>query len=582
MLFRIMKKIHLIVFTAFPFFFFAQSIKGLHIPDSLKNKSYQYIEEAYNKVFQVDNDKAELFANYILLKGKKENNKDIIFDGYYNIARVKNLKNENGHPYADSLIAASKNVKNYDYPAKSHIIKGILFNNEGRYKEALDEYTIAINHNRTENKEQFFYINKLIAILKTATEEYEEALPLFLKYYEYENDKVKAGNADAKNYIASIFSLANIYTKCKDYKKSTEFADLGLVECKKYNNYSNYSYLLMIKGISLFYLKDLPASYKILQEVEKGLVNNKDYTNLGVLYYYLGKIKHAAHSENEAIEFFKKADSISFMFKTFEPVKRDGYEFLIDYYKKKGDLKNQLKYINNLIYSDSVITINRKNLSKEILKKYDTPLLMKEKVSVIEKLNNQKTWLIAALLFISLLFIFIIRKNRKKIKEYEKQAKVLSEKPLMASVPQKETKIESIAPVIHAETASERKEKAPKSDLSTHPKFKILIEKIEQFEKSKSFLTKNITLDSLSKDFDTNRDYLSKLVNEVKGKNFSQYLNELRINYIVEELKSNEKIRKHTIAAIADDIGYNNAESFTNAFKKITGTLPSYYIKALH
>lgn len=582
MLFRIMKKIHLIVFTAFPFFFFAQSIKGLHIPDSLKNKSYQYIEEAYNKVFQVDNDKAELFANYILLKGKKENNKDIIFDGYYNIARVKNLKNENGHPYADSLIAASKNVKNYDYPAKSHIIKGILFNNEGRYKEALDEYTIAINHNRTENKEQFFYINKLIAILKTATEEYEEALPLFLKYYEYENDKVKAGSADAKNYIASIFSLANIYTKCKDYKKSTEFADLGLVECKKYNNYSNYSYLLMIKGISLFYLKDLPASYKILQEVEKGLVNNKDYTNLGVLYYYLGKIKHAAHSENEAIEFFKKADSISFMFKTFEPVKRDGYEFLIDYYKKKGDLKNQLKYINNLIYSDSVITINRKNLSKEILKKYDTPLLMKEKVSVIEKLNNQKTWLIAALLFISLLFIFIIRKNRKKIKEYEKQAKVLSEKPLMASVPQKETKIESIAPVIPAETVSERKEKAPKSDLSTHPKFKILIEKIEQFEKSKSFLTKNITLDSLSKDFDTNRDYLSKLVNEVKGKNFSQYLNELRINYIVEELKSNEKIRKHTIAAIADDIGYNNAESFTNAFKKITGTLPSYYIKALH
>ena len=152
----------------------------------------------------------------------------------------------------------------------------------------------------------------------------------------------------------------------------------------------------------------------------------------------------------------------------------------------------------------------------------------------------------------------------------------------MASVPQKETKIESIAPVIPAETASERKEKAPKSDLSTHPKFKILIEKIEQFEKSKSFLTKNITLDSLSKDFDTNRDYLSKLVNEVKGKNFSQYLNELRINYIVEELKSNEKIRKHTIAAIADDIGYNNAESFTNAFKKITGTLPSYYIKALH
>jgi len=576
-----MKKFHLIILTVFPFFFFSQSIKGLHIPDSLKNKSYKYIDDAYNKVFQIDNDKAELLANYILLKGKKENNKDIVFDGYYNIARVKNLKNENGHPFADSLISASKNVNNYDYPAKSHILKGILFNNEGKYKEALDEYTIAINYNRAENKEQFFYINKLIAILKTATEEYQEALPLFLKYYEYEKDKTRTNNVDAKNYIASIFSLANIYTKCKDYKKGIEFADLGLAECKKYNNYSNYSYLLMIKGISLFYVKDYPPSYKILLEVEKGLINNKDYTNLGVLYYYLGKIKHATRSENQAIEFFKKADSISFTFKSFEPIKRDGYEILIDYYKKKGDLKNQLKYIDNLIHSDSIIAVNRKNLSKEILKKYDTPLLMKEKVGVIEKLNHQNAWLIASLMFITLVFILVIRKNRKKIKEYEKQAKVLSEKPLATPLPEEEKKNET--PITdNPSTIIERKEKAPKSDLSSNPKFKILIDKIEQFEKTNSFLNKNITLDSLAKEFDTNRDYLSKLVNELKGKNFSQYLNELRINYIVEELKSNEKIRKHTIAAIADDIGYNNAESFTNAFKKITGTLPSYYIKALN
>ncbi|KAB1229766.1 helix-turn-helix domain-containing protein [Chryseobacterium viscerum] len=574
-----MKKIHLIVFTVLPVLFFSQSIKGLIIPDSLKNKSYKYIDDAYNKVFQIDNDKAELLANYILLKGKKENNKEVIFEGYYNIARVKNLKNENGHPFADSLITASKNINNYDYPAKSHILKGILFNNEGKYKEALDEYTIAINLNKTENKEQFYYINKLIAILKTATEEYQEALPLFLKYYDYEKNKIKTTNLEAKNYISSIFSLANVYIRCKDYKKSIQFADLGLAECKKYNNYSNYSYLLMIKGISLFYLKDFTTSYTILSEVEKGLINNKDYTNLGVLYYYLGKIKYAVHREDEAIEFFKKADSISFTFNSFEPTKRDGYEILIDFYKKKGDLKNQLKYIDNLIHSDSVIAVNRKNLSKEILKKYDTPILMKEKVSVIEKLNNQNTWLITALLFITLLFIFIIRKNRKKIKEYEKLAKVLSERPLIVPTVQEEIKVES---EVIPPTVIEKKEKAPKSDLSSNPKFKILIDKIEQFEKTNSFLNKNITLDSLSKDFDTNRDYLSKLVNELKGKNFSQYLNELRINYIVEELKSNEKIRKHTIAAIADDIGYNNAESFTNAFKKITGTLPSYYIKALH
>lgn len=105
--------------------------------------------------------------------------------------------------------------------------------------------------------------------------------------------------------------------------------------------------------------------------------------------------------------------------------------------------------------------------------------------------------------------------------------------------------------------------------------------KLELFESNKDFLQKNITVNSLAKEFETNRDYLSKSVNELKEMNFSQYLNELRIGYIIEELNNNEKIRKYTIAAIADEIGYNNSESFSNAFRKMTGTLPSYYIKLL-
>jgi len=41
-------------------------------------------------------------------------------------------------------------------------------------------------------------------------------------------------------------------------------------------------------------------------------------------------------------------------------------------------------------------------------------------------------------------------------------------------------------------------------------------------------------------------------------------------------------MRKYTIAAISEEIGFNNSETFTNAFKKITGTLPSYFIKLLN
>ncbi|WDT67977.1 helix-turn-helix domain-containing protein [Cloacibacterium sp. TD35] len=573
-----MKKIYLFLYIIYPVLFISQSINGFKIPDSLKNKNINYIENAYNQVFQIDNEKAEFYANIILHKGKIENEKNLIYDGYYNIARIKNLKGENGHPYADSLIALVKNKIYKDYPSKAYIIKGILYNNEGNYKSALEQYAIALKLNQNENQEQFYYIKKLIAILKTATEEYKEALPLFIEYYLYEKNKINSNNKNEKDYLSSIFSLSNIYAKCKNYQKSNEFADLGIKECKKYKNYSNYYYLIMLKGINYFYLKKLSLSLGYLESVEASLRKNKDYTNLGILYYFIGRVKYESHMEKEAITYFIKSDSISFANKNFEPIKRDGYEIIIDYYKKKGDLNNQLKFIDKLIYSDSIIAETQKNLSKEIFKKYDTPLLIKEKEGLIKNLNSKNSifsWLIIFLLITSALFIYIIKKYRQKIKTYKKQAKLLLEKNENRKSSSKEN--ENIL-----SNTNKQDDVDNKKSISSNPKFQLIINKIELFEKNKDFLRKNITLDTLSKELDTNRDYLSKLINELKGKNFSQYINELRINYIISELKSNEKIRKYTIAAISEDIGFNNSESFTNAFKKITGTLPSYFIKLLN
>ena len=571
-----MRKIYLILVFICPVLLFSQSIKGFKIPDSLRKKNFQYIENAYNKTFQIDNDKAELFANIILQKGKQENNKNQIFEGYFKIARTKNLKGENGFPYADSLITRTKNINNIDYPAKGHILKGILFNNNSKYKEALEEYVTALELNKNKNEEQLYYIKKLIAILKTSTEEYKEALPLFLEHYEYEKGKTEKEKKDVKTYIASIFSLANIYAKLKDYPKSIQFVDLGLSECQKYNNYSSYYYLLMTKGINQYYSKNYSLAEKSLSETLHGLIKSKDYVNLGILYYYLGKIKYDTNKKREAVNLFIKADSISFAINSFEPIKRDGYEILINHYKKNGDYRNQLKYVDRLIYSDSVIAMNRKNLSKDIFKKYDTPFLMQEKEILIKKLNNKNNtyvWLIIVLLSITFFFMFIIRKNKIKIKEYERLAKVLIEKSSSSTIPFIEKDIEK---------NNIGKKRNKDKLISDDPRFKILIDKIDNFEATNAFLNKNITLDSLAKDFQTNRGYLSKLINELKGKNFSQYLNDLRINYIVEELKTNKKIRKLTIAGIADNIGFNNSESFTNAFKKVTGTLPSYYIKLLN
>lgn len=109
-----------------------------------------------------------------------------------------------------------------------------------------------------------------------------------------------------------------------------------------------------------------------------------------------------------------------------------------------------------------------------------------------------------------------------------------------------------------------------------------ILEKLIKLEEKKLFLKQDFTLHNVAKRLKTNTAYLSKIVNNELGKNFSTYVTELRINYIILELKNNAKLRSYSINAIAEEIGYKSPESFTKYFKIATGISPSVYIKKIN
>ena len=217
---------------------------------------------------------------------------------------------------------------------------------------------------------------------------------------------------------------------------------------------------------------------------------------------------------------------------------------------------------------------NNKYIAKDIYKKYDTPLLLQDKELLINKLSNKNNSLQWFLIFSSLLvlvLLVIFFRTRKRLRGYQKQAIILL----------KNVEIENSNKVRTVESENRLNNSQKGKSTLSEENFQEIKTKIIHFESSKGFKQNNLTLDKLARDLDTNRDYLSKFINEEKGKNFSQYLNELRINYILLELKNDKKLRKYTISAIASEVGFSNSESFSNAFKRTTGTLPSFYIKLL-
>lgn len=92
--------------------------------------------------------------------------------------------------------------------------------------------------------------------------------------------------------------------------------------------------------------------------------------------------------------------------------------------------------------------------------------------------------------------------------------------------------------------------------------------------KEKVFKDLDLTLDSLAKSMDINRNYLSKAINRTTGKNFNTYINEYRVKEAI-KLLSSEKSDIISIDAIAIEVGFNNRTSFYQSFKKITGLSPS-------
>lgn len=105
--------------------------------------------------------------------------------------------------------------------------------------------------------------------------------------------------------------------------------------------------------------------------------------------------------------------------------------------------------------------------------------------------------------------------------------------------------------------------------------------KLEKFERSDRYLRKDINLISVAHYLDTNQTYLSELIKLHKGTTFSNYINGLKIEYIIRNLYENPVYREYKISHLADECGFASRQVFMQVFKKITGVTPSYYISRL-
>ncbi len=96
-------------------------------------------------------------------------------------------------------------------------------------------------------------------------------------------------------------------------------------------------------------------------------------------------------------------------------------------------------------------------------------------------------------------------------------------------------------------------------------------------EKDKLYLNPELNLAQLAEHVSIPQKTISEILNQHLHKNFNEFVNEYRINEILERIFLPES-KKFTITSLAFDCGFNSQPTFQRAFKSMKGLSPSEFI----
>jgi len=533
----------------------------------LQQNSYEDLIDLFDETV-ADTLNAKAIAKAYILKAEAEQDSTKIARGYQRMAFVSEI--EEAVTYLDTTIALSKNSLHPNFPASGYLFKSYYLYNLEKYEESLQNAVTAYQYaKKKQNIDQQITALHQINGVNELWGDYEKALEteLVTKELLFQN---KTSEIFAENYLASLEGIGNCFVRLHKPDSALVYYKKGMEEALKSQDTVTYQAFVSKSGNALAIKGNFSAARDSLQKAHayKAYFINSYETQYN---YYMGTTYMAENNTVMGINHFKKVDSIYAAKQVLYPELPEVYDKLVGYYKAKGDQQTQLIYMQKLVDVVKQIDAKRVNVKSKIAKEYEIPLLLEEKnelINELEKTNatSRKTvWGIAGVLVVSLLvLLYYIRRQRLFKLRFLK---------LMEQQEEAEIKVET-------HVTSEVETTSGGLDISEEIVANIM-NKLEIFEREKHFLSSKIKLTGLAKACNTNSTYLSKVINLKKGKNFSTYINELRVQYSFNELKTNSVFRKYTIKAIAAECGFKSAESFSKAFYKKNGIYPSYYIKQL-
>lgn len=345
------------------------------------------------------------------------------------------------------------------------------------------------------------------------------------------------------NYIQSavFMNMADIYMQIGVYENAQDYLDKALTIIID-NDYKFRTPRVLILQAELFLLK-------------------KDTVN--------------------SIRAYEKSLDAAEEINAFDVVKSN-YSILAQLYEQQNNLTKAYEF-NNLYDAVKDFYFNNEKEQKIVIletRRKVNEVTQKNKILELEKevQENKFNFVVIIMVLLSLICLLVVifyLKARKKNKMLYRRTVELT--AIQSELSEKIQKIRETSGPENFIRDSESKKKQTIDDETK----KLILHKLNRLEKENFFLDPHCNLNDVSTQLKTNSKYLSQVINLEKKSNFNNYINDLRISYLLSRLLADTEFRNSKLTYIAASVGFNNINTFKNAFKNRQGILPSYFIKEL-
>ncbi|KQX08829.1 helix-turn-helix domain-containing protein [Flavobacterium sp. Root420] len=571
--------------------FFVLNI-GFSQKKQISEQEYLVLQSKIRLHFNANVDSALVYAYQM---EKSSNNKHLAFaNGVMSVffQRKGNTKEAQKRYKAAFYYLEKIPESNEKTQMKSYIYNygGLAEWTRGNFSKALEDYQTGLKFStQIGDVKQIIKIKGNIALVNEAVGNYQ----LSIKNLKY--------------LIAFVDENESVFTKVEllNYKSSY---NLGLGTAYESYFMKNLSKRFLLDSAEYYYKKTINYSQnfvdnKISAQLNLGNVYNwkHDFKSAEKTYYdviflaqqnniidavcianyNLGDIYYTTKKYDKALVFFKKCDSVAAISNTnkIAYLKSNFYQAKIYNILKQPDLA----YKHSKIYLDNYEEYEAK-LSEEALEvnyKQGVDDLSTEMIS-IEKKYKKDVFLSRGLkVFYVLMFVgivFLLIKNIRDKNKANKKMNALIEE-FKANIEKKnnpEFEIQEKEEVVFEHEEIYLKKENVNLSIDEAKENKI-VEKLLALESKHEYLNADFTLPYVAKKIKTNTTYLSYVVNKRFGKSFGEYSNELKINYVINEMITNHMYRKYSTQAIAESVGFKNAVSFAKSFRKRTGVSPAQF-----